>query len=179
MKNRKHKGAPPEAPSPETVTPFFARYLEGQAPEPDAEANVSAGRGQAEFTYKSAKATKKSSTKKSSKSGKSSATSKSAKSAKSSKSKSARPPAVTLKYPSDTDELVFYPYKPEAIAATGGLRATRKYPSDLDEAVTLKYPSDDDEVGYFPVYTSRAEVPKGASAKPKEGRVQLSRKPPK
>jgi hypothetical protein len=88
---------------------------------------------------------------------------------------------VTLKYPSDNDELVFYPYKAEAIELTQGPRATKKFPSDLDEvdAVTLKYPSDNDEVGYYPTYASRAEVPKGRAAKPKEGRLQISRKPPK
>jgi len=172
MKNRKHRETPHEAPQPETVTPFFARYLEGQTPEPDSEAKVSGGRGQAEFTYKSAK--RKSASKTTKKSAKPS------KSAKSSKSATARPPAVTLKYPSDNDELVFYPYKAEAIDVTEGLRATRKYPSDLDEAVTLKFPSDDDEVGFYPTYASRADVPKGAAAaKPKEARVQLSRKRPK
>ena len=176
MKQRKQQEAPHEAAPQESVTPFFARYLEGQTPEPDAEASVGGRGGRAEFTYSGARKTskKKAAAKKS---GGAKASAKSAKSAKGAKAR----PLQTLKYPSDNDEIVLYPYKVEAIELTQGPRATKKYPSDLDEvdAVTLKYPSDNDEVGYYPTYTSRADVPKGATAKPKEGRIQLSRKRPK
>jgi Serine endopeptidase inhibitors len=182
MKNRKQKEAPPETPQHETATPFFARYLEGQEPEPDAEASVSVRGQRAEFTFSGArKASKKKSASKKSGGKKSGGAKATAKSSKTSKAAKPRAAAVTLKYPSDNDELVFFPYKAEAIELTQGLRATRKFPSDLDEvdAVTLKFPSDNDEVGYFPSYASRAEVPKGATAKPAEGRVKLSRKRPK
>lgn len=161
MRNRKQQDAPPEAPQAEAVTPFFARYLEGQAPEPDAEANVGGGRQRAEFTYKSAKKSSSKSTK----------TAKSAKSSKSAKSTAARRPDVTLKYPSDNDELVFYPYRAEAVSDSGALR-----PGDT----TQKFPSDGDEGNaFFALYADKTDVPKGASAKPKEVRVSLSRKRPK
>ena len=35
----------------------------------------------------------------------------------------------------------------ELETVAGGLTATLKYPSDIDEDVTLKYPSDNDELG--------------------------------
>jgi hypothetical protein len=50
MKRRDRKDASPEAAGRETATPFLARYLEGQSAEADAEAKVSEGRGQSNFT---------------------------------------------------------------------------------------------------------------------------------
>ena len=49
--------------------------------------------------------------------------------------------AMTMKAPSDKDELPFV-----GSAAYGPV--TLKWPSDSDEAVTLKWPSDDDEEVY-------------------------------
>jgi hypothetical protein len=72
----------------------------------------------------------------------------------------------TLKYPSDSDEYVFYPYHVEAATA----KATRR---------TLKYPSDNDERGdpYVPVYLDAADAPKTATARPKkDAKVRLTTK---
>ena len=125
--------------APAEARPFFARYLEGQ--EPDAEAKVEGGRSRSNFTYK--EATEKSG------------------------EKSAK--AVTMKYPSDNDEYVYYPYHPQA--AEQQAKAPRH---------TLKYPSDSDEDGpYYALYQDEADVPKRATAKPKEAAVRLTRKKPK
>ena len=133
MRGKKREGAAPPPPDPETTTPFFARFLEGQHDE-DAEAKVTARRGRAHATKKAgAKAASK---------------------------------LQTLKYPSDRDEYVFYPYHVEAATA----KATRR---------TLKYPSDSDEdVGpYVPVYLDAADAPKTATARPKkDAKVRLTTK---
>ena len=142
MRGRKKKDAPESRPA---ATPFFARYLEDQhAADEDAEAEVTARRRTEPFTYKERGAAK------------------SAKGAKSAaKSAAAKPAAAqTLKYPSDRDEWVLYPYHAEAATAKAG--STRQ---------TLKYPSDRDEIdAYFPVYADAADAPKAASAaaKPKK-----------
>jgi hypothetical protein len=167
MKRRDRKDASPEAARPETATPFFARYLEGQSAEADAEAKVSEGRGQSNFTYKeTARSTKKGGAKADAKSG---AKKGSAKSAATSGNAKARPPLQTLKYPSDRDELVFYAYHLEAAEAKAS-RQTMKYPSDSDEDTAL-----------YAVYADAKEAPKSdtAKAKPKETGVRLSRKKPK
>lgn len=165
MKNKKQLKQPP-APRNETATPFFARYLEGQDAEPDAEARVSGGRRKAEVRTGAGgakKAAKKSAAK------------------KSGAKKAAKIPLQTLKYPSDRDEYILIPYKLEAVTATEGLRVTKKFPSDLDEDVTLKFPSDgdDDNAGYYAVYANKADVPKSAAAKPREAKINLSKKAPK
>ncbi len=155
MKKRDKKDASPQA------TPFFVRYLEGQ----DAEAKVTEGRNQPNFTYKEeARSTKKggakAGAKKSSKKG-----------AAAGGNAKAAPPLQTLKYPSDRDEWIFYPYHVEAAAAPTSGRQTLKYPSDGDE-----------DRGYYAVYVDPSEVPKAATtkaAKQKETGVRLSRKKPK
>jgi len=140
------------------ATPFFVRYLEGQ----DAEAKVNEGRGQANFTYKEeARSTKKGGAKAAAKSG--------AKAGGGGKKAAA--PLQTLKYPSDRDEWIFYPYHVEAAAAPTSGRQTLKYPSDNDE-----------DRGYYAVYADPKEAPKSETtkaAKPKETGVRLSRKKPK
>ena len=146
MRGRKKKDAPESRPA---ATPFFARYLEDQhAGDEDAEAEVTEPRRTEPFTYKERGAAK------SAKGAK--YVTKSA--AKSAAAKSAA--AQTLKYPSDRDEWVLYPYHAEAATAKAG--STRQ---------TLKYPSDRDEIdAYFPVYADAADAPKAASAsaKPKK-----------
>ena len=156
MKRKDRKDASPQA------TPFFVRYLEGQ----DAEAKVSEGRGQSNFTYKEeSRSTKKGGAKKSGakKSG--------AKSAATAGNAKAKAPLQTLKYPSDRDEWIFYPYHVEAATVKTPPRQTLKFPSDSDEGG-----------GYYAVYVDPSEVPKSetaAAAKPKETSVRLSRKKPK
>ena len=128
------------APAPqETATPFFARFLEGQDGD-DADAKVTARRGRAPYTTKQSM----------------------------SKAAAAKPSKLqTLKYPSDGDEQVFYPYKVEAATVKGA--AARQ---------TLKYPSDRDEVdAYVPVYVDAADAPKTAKGKAKKGaQVRLTTK---
>ncbi len=154
MKKKDRKNASPKAAPSETATPFFARYLEGQ----DAEAKVSEGRNQPGFTYKeAARSTKKGGAKKAAAGAKAKA--------------AAKPPIQTLKYPSDRDEWIFYPYHPEAATAKATSRHTLKYPSDNDE-----------DRGYYAVYSDAADAPKSetAKAKPKEtAGIRLSRKKPK
>ena len=72
----------------------------------------------------------------------------------------------TLKYPSDNDEYVLYPYHVEAVTAKA-TRATMKYPSDRDE-----------DIGpYVPVYLDAADAPKTATAKPKkDAKIRLTTK---
>ena len=96
------------APSGAPATPFFARFLEGQHDD-DAEAKVTARRVRASYTEKQGAR----------------------------KAAAAKPTAAklqTLKYPSDGDEQVFYPYQVEAAKIGGGsTRQTLKYPSDRDD----------------------------------------------
>jgi hypothetical protein len=159
MKSKDKKGDAPKAVSGETATPFFARYLEGQ----DAEAKVGEGRNQPAFTYKE---NARGSTKKG---GAKAAGAKSGAKAAGAKA-AAKPPIQTMKYPSDSDELVFYAYHAEAAEAKAASRQTLKYPSDNDE-----------DRAYFAVYADAADAPKSATAKakPKETGVRLSRKKPK
>ena len=71
-------------------------------------------------------------------------------------------PIQTLKFPSDGDELHYYPYYPKKPSGGG--------------FVTLKFPSDSDEHKYVATYAAKADVPKG-KAKPKTGgRVYLKKK---
>lgn len=168
MKSKDKKDASPEAARSETATPFFARYLEGQ--EADAEAKVSEGRNQQNFTYKEgARGTKKGGAKATTKT---TAAGKGSQKASASTAKAA-PPMQTLKYPSDRDEWIFYPYHIEAATAKAG----------GGKAVTLKFPSDNDEGDpYYAVYAEAKDAPKAgakAAAKPKEASMRLTRKKPK
>ena len=66
------------------------------------------------------------------------------------------PPLMTLKFPSDSDELQYKPYyasKSDVPKLPGG------------GPVTLKFPSDSDEDIYHAVYISKADVPKGRAVK--------------
>ncbi|MBA3243148.1 MAG: microviridin/marinostatin family tricyclic proteinase inhibitor [Acidobacteria bacterium] len=170
MKSRDKKDASPEATRRGKATPFFARYLEGQDAEADAEAKVGGGKDQSNFTFKEkARSTKKSGAKKSG--AKASAASAGRKSAASA---AKAPPMMTLKYPSDRDEWTFYPYY--RLEDVGG-KVTNK-------PVTLKYPSDNDEgAPYYAVYADASDAPKSETAKartkPIETTVRLSRKKPK
>jgi|GEM_PF-1706851 len=141
MKDRKKKDAPPG------TTPFFARYLEGQTNE-DAEAKVTERAGRPSATAK--KSAKKSAGKKSS-----------------GTQAAAASPRVTLKYPSDNDEYIYFPYHVEAATKGPGKGAQ-----------TLKYPSDNDEEGgVYALYADEADAPKaGAKAKAKDAQVRLTRK---
>ena len=125
------------APDAAAATPFFARFLEDQHGA-DAEAKVSARRGRAQAATRSGGAPKSSGAK-----------------------------FQTLKYPSDRDEWVFYPYHVEAATAPAGARRQ-----------TLKFPSDNDEGDvYFPVYLDAADAPKSGKAKPKkDAKVRLTTK---
>lgn len=131
------------APTPAPATPFFARFLEGQHDD-DTEAKLTAGRGRASYTEK--QGARKATTAKTT--------------AKASASK-----LQTLKYPSDGDEQVFYPYQLEAATVKpGAARQTLKYPSDRDEADP-----------YVAVYADAADAPKTAKGKAKKGaRVLLT-----
>ena len=154
MKGRKKDAPPAEAGT--TTTPFFARFLEGQEQEEDAEAKVSARRGRAQATAKSKGAAKKSGGAK--KSGaKKSAGKKSAAAAK----------FMTLKYPSDRDEYVLYPYHVEAARVGPGAGAQ-----------TLKYPSDNDEYAALAAtYADKKDVPKtalGQRAQQKFARIDFT-----
>jgi Serine endopeptidase inhibitors len=117
------------------ATPFFARFLEDQHGD-DAEAKVSARPARAEATTKVTKTT-------------------ATKTKAGGVTKIDPSKFVTLKYPSDNDEYVLYPYKVEAATIKGSTRQTLKYPSDRDE-----------DIGpYVPVYLDAADVPKAAAAK--------------
>jgi hypothetical protein len=66
------------------------------------------------------------------------------------------PPLMTLKFPSDSDELHYKPYyqsKADVPKQPGG------------GVVTLKFPSDSDEDIYHAEYTSKTDVPKGKAIK--------------
>lgn len=147
MKGRKKQ--PPAAP-PETVaTPFFVRFLEGQQPEEDAEATVSASAPRAQYT--TARGAKKPAAKKGG-------------AKKSAGKKAAAAKLVTLKYPSDHDEIVFYPYHAEAARiGPGAGDQTQKFPSDGD-----------DDVAFAAVYVDKKDVPATAKAKPKEARIKIT-----
>ena len=159
MKGRKKKA--PAAPPDTSATPFFARFLESQAPDEDAEAAVSERAPRAEYTTTRGGA-KKSAAKKSA--AKKSASKKSA-GKKSAGTKTAAATAVTLKYPSDRDEWVLYPYHVEAARiGPGAGRQTLKYPSDNDEDAALAA-----------VYVDKKDAPKTATrAKAKEARVKIT-----
>lgn len=94
-------------PSGAPATPFFARFLEGQHADDDAEAKVNARRSRAPYTEKQG-------------------------ARKATAAKATADKLQTLKYPSDGDEQVFHPYQVEA-AKIGTTRQTLKYPSDRDE----------------------------------------------
>ena len=143
MKVGKKKAAPPP---PEIATPFFARFLEGQDAD-DADAKVTERHGRASYTEKQ---------------GARKSTSRVTKTTAAKTSK-----MQTLKYPSDGDEHVFYPYMVEAATVKGS--AARQ---------TLKYPSDRDEVdAYVPVYVNAADAPKTAKGKAKkDAQVRLTTK---
>lgn len=147
MKGRKKQA--PAAP-PETVaTPFFVRFLEGQQPDEDAEAAVNERAPRAQYT--TSRGAKKSAAKKGG-------------AKKSAGKKAAAAKMVTLKYPSDGDEIVFYPYHAEAARIGPGVGdQTHKYPSDGDE-----------DVAFAATYVDRKDVPTTARAKPKDARVKIT-----
>jgi Serine endopeptidase inhibitors len=151
MKGRKKQA--PAAP-PETVaTPFFVRFLEGQQPEEDAEATVSERAPRAQYT--TSRGAKKPAAKKggAKKGG-----------AKKGGANKGAAKIVTLKYPSDRDEIVFYPYHAEAARIGPG-----------SGAQTMKAPSDNDEFAAFAAtYVNRKDVPAAAKVKPKAAPVNFT-----
>jgi hypothetical protein len=161
MKGREKKvtAAPPEAAA---ATPFFARFLEGQTPEEDAEATVSERAPRAQYTTTRGGAKKPAAQKSAAKK---SASKKSA-GKKSAGTQRAAAKAVTLKYPSDKDEWVFYPYHVEAARIGPG-----------SGPQTMKAPSDGDELPAFAVsYVDRKDAPPTTTtkAKAKEARVKIT-----
>lgn len=74
---------------------------------------------------------------------------------------------VTMKAPSDKDELHYCPYYP----------TKAEIPEKYQDAklMTLKYPSDRDEWIFNAEYTSKAQVPKGNVAPAKQGTVTLKK----
>ena len=81
------------------------------------------------------------------------------------------PIKVTLKFPSDSDEVTYVPYY------QGPKYVPPKY---RGPNMTLKYPSDSDEYGYIASYLTKADVPKAAVAgavKAASGKIQLKKKP--
>ena len=76
--------------------------------------------------------------------------------------------AVTLKAPSDNDELRFCPYYPTKAEIPEKFRDAK--------LMTLKYPSDRDEWIFNAEYTSKAQVPKGDVAPAKEGTLKLKKR---
>jgi hypothetical protein len=151
MKGRKKQT--PAAPPGPVATPFFVRFLEGQQPEEDAEATVSERAPRAQYTTsRGAKkpAAKKGGAKKGA--------------AKKSAAKKGAAKMVTLKYPSDGDEIVFYPYHAEAAKIGPGTgEQTQKFPSDGDENVV-----------FAATYVDKADVPSTGRAKPKEARIKIT-----
>ena len=132
--------------TPDASKPFFARFLEDQHGE-DAEAKVSARPERAQATTKVTKTT-------------------AAKPKSGGVTKTSATKLQTLKYPSDRDEWVLYPYRVEAATVKGPVRQTLKFPSDSDEGDV-----------YVPVYINAADAPKTASAKPKKNaKVALTTK---
>lgn len=77
-------------------------------------------------------------------------------------------PFQTLKFPSDSDELHYYPYYLSAAAVP-------KEAGAKPGVVTLKFPSDTDEQPWYCEYISAADVPKG-NVKPKPAKVHLKKK---
>ncbi|HEV7889693.1 MAG TPA: microviridin/marinostatin family tricyclic proteinase inhibitor [Pyrinomonadaceae bacterium] len=137
-RRKKDEAAPP---SDAVATPFFARFLEGQHDdEDDADAKVTERRGRASYTEKQG--------------GRKSTS-------RVSKTTAAKPAKLhTLKYPSDGDEQVFYPYHAEAATIKGGsARQTLKYPSDRDEVIDP----------YVAIYINAADAPKTATGRAKKG----------
>lgn len=128
----------PAAPPPEAAATPFFARFLEDQHGGDAEAKVSARRSRAQAAAKSSGGAKSSGT------------------------------LQTLKYPSDRDEWVFYPYHLEAATAKAGpTRQTLKYPSDRDEDIEP----------YFALYADAADAPKTASAKPKKGsKISLTSK---
>ncbi|HEX8500731.1 MAG TPA: microviridin/marinostatin family tricyclic proteinase inhibitor [Pyrinomonadaceae bacterium] len=168
MKGRK-KDAPPAEAGTTATTPFFARFLEGQEPDEDAEAKVSARRGRAQATTKSGGSTKKSGGGRKSGAKKSAAKKSAGKKSGAAGKTTAAAKAVTLKYPSDNDEFVLYPYRIEAARlGPGSGRQTLKYPSDGDE-----------DTSFAVTYVDRKDVPKTAQAQQrateKFARVNITR----
>lgn len=81
----------------------------------------------------------------------------------------AAPILVTLKFPSDSDEVTYVPYY------LGSKYVPVKYRGPI---VTLKYPSDSDEYGYVASYLTKADVPKAAvkgAVKAAGGKIQLKK----
>jgi hypothetical protein len=77
-------------------------------------------------------------------------------------------PIQTLKFPSDSDELHYFPYYPSA-------EYVPLPPGKKPKIVTLKFPSDSDEGGgYIAQYIAKEDVPKGKAA-PKSGKVHLKK----
>lgn len=74
---------------------------------------------------------------------------------------------VTMKAPSDNDELHYCPYYPTKADIPEKYRDAK--------LMTLKYPSDSDEWVFNAEYTSKAQVPKGNVAA-KEGTVKLKKR---
>ena len=141
MRGRRKKGEA-DAPTCAPSTPFFARFLEGQHADDD-EAKVTASRARASYTEK--QGARKTTAAKS----------------RVTKTTAAKPAKLqTLKFPSDGDEHVFYPYQVEAatVKGGGGTRQTLKFPSDRDEGDP-----------YVAVYIDAADAPKTSKAKAKKG----------
>ena len=83
------------------------------------------------------------------------------------KAKAATKTLVTLKYPSDKDEVTYVPYY------LGSKYIPEKYREPI---MTLKYPSDSDEQSYLPRYLATADVPKGTVIA-SGGKIQLKKSP--
>ena len=75
---------------------------------------------------------------------------------------------VTMKAPSDNDELLYCPYYPTETDVPEKYRGPK--------LVTLKYPSDNDEWVYKAEYVSKAAVPKGNVGAAKEGTLKLKKR---
>ena len=87
------------------------------------------------------------------------------------KAATATPIKVTLKFPSDSDEVTYVPYY------QGPKYVPPKYRGPV---ITLKYPSDSDEYGYVASYLTKADVPKAAvtgAVKAASGKIVLKKKP--
>ena len=81
------------------------------------------------------------------------------------KAKPAPKTLVTLKFPSDSDELHYFPY----------YRNLNDIPEKYREPLqTLKFPSDSDEHSYEAAYLTKTAVPKG-TPKPGGGKIQLKK----
>ncbi|HEX8475268.1 MAG TPA: microviridin/marinostatin family tricyclic proteinase inhibitor [Pyrinomonadaceae bacterium] len=158
MKRHKRLDAESNAQAEErSDLPFFARFLESQD---DADAEIRNSRR----VGKMATSTRSSGAKSKAKSG-GKASSKATK--KSRGTAGPKRPLMTLKYPSDRDEVDFYPYFVTAettIAATGNRNQT------------LKFPSDGDEEAYAGLYVNRQDIPAGNVKRLKDARIRITRK---